>query len=138
VKRDVERERGPIVTAKLETARTRRAAVALSAPSRRPAEVARSLALAHQLRRLLDDSDVPSVSELAVRLGVTQPRITQLVNLTYLAPAAQDEIIRLEAVNGVEPASERALRDVLREVGWVAQGRRWSAVRDARRGRGGR
>jgi hypothetical protein len=126
------------VTAKLEAARTRRAVAAASAPSRRPAEVARSLALAHQLRRLLEDGDVPTVSELAVRLGVTQPRITQLVNLTYLAPAVQDEIIRLEAVNGVEPTSERALRDVLREVGWVAQGRRWRAVLDAKRGRGGR
>jgi hypothetical protein len=100
--------------------------------------VARSLALAHQLRRLLEDGDVPSVSELAARLGVTQPRITQLVNLTYLAPAVQDEIVRLEAVNGVEPVPERALRDVLREVGWGAQGRRWRAVRDAKRGRGGR
>lgn len=90
-------------------------------PRRRPAYVARLLALGHQLRRLLDEGRVESVGKLARRLEVSQPRITQLVNLTYLSPAIQTEVAALEAVDGKEPMSERSLRQVLREAGWAGQ-----------------
>lgn len=97
-----------------------------SQPRRRPAYVARLLALGHQLRGLLDSGEVAGVGELARRLRVSQPRVTQIVNLTWLAPRIQAEIAALEAVDGVEPMGERVLREVLREVGWVGQGRRWA------------
>ncbi len=95
-------------------------------PSRRPAYVARLLALAHQLRRVLERGQVSSMGELARRLGVSQPRVTQILNLTYLAPSIQAEVLALEAVDGVEPMTERPLREVLKIVGWVGQRRRWS------------
>ncbi len=98
-------------------------------PNRRPAYVARLLALGHQLRRLLDEGRVESVGELARRLEVSQPRITQLVNLTYLAPAIQAEVAALEAVDGKEPMSERPLREVLPEAGWAGQWRESLRVR---------
>lgn len=107
-------------------ARAQRARRVPGQPSRRPAYMARLLALGHQLRRLLDEGRVESVGELARRLGVSQPRITQLVNLTYLAPSIQAEIAALEAVDGKEPMSERPLREVLREAGWAGQWRVWS------------
>jgi hypothetical protein len=65
------------------------------------------------------------VGELARRLGVSQPRVTQILNLTYLAPHIQEQILRLEAVDGVEPMSERPLREVLRVLGWRGQERVW-------------
>jgi hypothetical protein len=94
-------------------------------PTRRPAYVARLLALGHLLRALLDRGEVESVGELARRLHVSQPRISQLVALTYLAPCIQAEIAALEAVDGKEPMSERPLRVVLRVVGWKAQWQAW-------------
>jgi hypothetical protein len=91
--------------------------------------VARLLALGHQLRGLLDRGEVEGVGELARRLGVSQPRVSQLVALTYLAPSIQAEIAGLEAVDGVEPMSERPLRQVLRTVAWRGQSRVWSERR---------
>ena len=96
--------------------------------TRRPAYVARLLALGHQLRGLLDRGEVAGVGELARRLGVSQPRVTQLVNLTWLAPRIQAEIAEFEAVDGVEPMTERVLREVLREVGGGGQVGRWAAT----------
>ena len=94
-------------------------------PARRPAYVARLLALAHQLRRLLERGEMSSMGELARRLDVSQPRVTQILNLTYLAPSVQAEVLGLEAVNGVEPMTERPLRKVGKEVGWARQRRQW-------------
>ncbi len=112
-------------------ARAQRARRLPGQPNRRPAYVARPLALGHQLRRLLDEGRVESVGELARRLEVSQPRITQLVNLTYLSPAIQAEVAALEAVDGKEPMSERPLREVVREAGWVGQWRVWRELRGA-------
>jgi hypothetical protein len=39
------------------------------------------------------------------------------LNLTYLAPDLQPEIVGLEAIDGLEPMSERPLRLALNEVG---------------------
>jgi DNA-binding transcriptional ArsR family regulator len=97
--------------------------------TRRPAYVARLLALGHQLRGLLDRGEVEGVGELARRLGVSQPRVSQVLALTYLAPRIQAEIAALEAVDGVEPMSERPLRKVLRAVGWRGQVKRWGGGR---------
>jgi len=107
----------------------RRRSQACPGPTRRPAYVARLLALGHQLRGLLDRGEVAGVGELARRLGVSQPRVSQLVALTYLAPRIQAEIAVLEAVDGVEPMSERPLRQVLRTVGWRGQVKRWNSER---------
>ncbi len=127
------RERGPVLRARFHRVHgrhveLRREALPASTPrdpSRRPAYLARLLALAHQLRRLLERGEVSSMGELARRLGVSQPRVTQILNLTYLAPSIQAEVLALEAVDGVEPMTERPLREVLREVGWFGQRRIW-------------
>lgn len=55
-------------------------------------------------------------------------RVTQLLNLTYLAPDIQAEILGLEAIDGIEPMSERPLRLVLAEVGWGGQRRVFEMV----------
>ncbi|MGE0328318.1 MAG: hypothetical protein AB7K71_38325 [Polyangiaceae bacterium] len=92
---------------------------------RRPAYVARLLAFAHQLRGVLERGEVSGVGELARRLGVSQPRVTQILNLTYLSPAIQAHVVSLEAVDGVEPMTERPLREAVRCVGWWGQRSAW-------------
>jgi hypothetical protein len=128
---------GPVLRARFRRVHGRHVELRSGSPSpsvprrstRRPAYVARLLALAHQLRRLLERGEVSGVGELARRLEVSQPRVTQVLNLTYLAPSIQAEVLALEAVDGVEPMTERPLREVVREAGWVAQRRRWRDCR---------
>jgi hypothetical protein len=81
-------------------------------PVRRPAHVARMLALAHHIQGAIDRGLVPNRATVARRLGLTRARVTQLMDLLLLAPDLQDLVLHLEAVDGMEPLSERALRAV--------------------------
>ncbi len=98
-------------------------------PVRRPAKVARLLAMAHKLQRLIDEGKVKDRAELARQLGVSRARITQVLDLTLLAPDIQEEILFMEAVDGVKPVSERVLRRYIRDGSWAVQRRTWRVLR---------
>ena len=90
-------------------------------PVHRPAKVARMLALAHHLQRAIDEGLVADRAAVARKLGLTRARVTQLLDLLLLAPRLQEAILTLEALDGVEPVSERVLRSVAHEGRWAAQ-----------------
>jgi hypothetical protein len=90
-------------------------------PVRRPAHVARMLALAHHLQNAIDRGLVTDRATVAKRLGLTRARVTQLMDLLLLAPDRQDQVLHLEAVDGVEPVSERILRALAHAGSWVEQ-----------------
>ena len=94
-------------------------------PVRRPARVAVMLALAHKIQDAIDRGTVRDRAEVARRLGFTRARITHLLDLTLLAPDLQERILVLEAIDGVEPMSERALREVAHAGRWGAQRTAW-------------
>lgn len=48
-------------------------------------------------------------------------RITQLLDLTLLAPDLQARVLELEAVDGVEALNERELRQVVHAGSWTQQ-----------------
>ena len=77
-------------------------------------------------------------ADLARQLGFTRARISQLLDLLMLAPDLQEQLLDLEAVDGVEPLTERALRVVVKLEGWGAQRVRLrlcaDSVGDGRRG----
>ena len=79
---------------------------------RRPAKVAHMLALAHHLQVAIDKGIVADRASVARSLGFTRARVTQLLDLLLPAPDIQEQVLVLEAVDGVEPIGERALRDV--------------------------
>jgi hypothetical protein len=79
-------------------------------PVRRPARVAIMLALAHKIQNAIDRGAVHDRAEVARRLGLTRARVTQLLNLTLLAPNIQERILFAESLDGVKPVSERAVR----------------------------
>jgi hypothetical protein len=97
------------------------------APVRRPARIALMLALAHRLQRDIDRGVLTDRAELARTLGVSRPRITQLLALLLLAPDIQEELLHLEAVDGIEPMSERALRPLQRMIAWSEQREAWAS-----------
>jgi hypothetical protein len=97
-------------------------------PVRRPAHVARMLALAHHLQGAIDRGLVPDRAAVARRLGFTRARVTQLLDLLLLAPDIQVKVLEMDAVDGREPTSERALRAVAHAGSWAEQRAAWMAV----------
>jgi len=89
-------------------------------PVRRPARVAQMLALAHHLQAAIDQGHCRDRADLARTLDLTRARITQLLDLILLAPDIQEELLFLEAVDGAEPLSPRALRPIARRATWRA------------------
>jgi ParB-like chromosome segregation protein Spo0J len=79
------------------------------------------LALAHKIQDAIDRGIVRDRAEVARRLGFTRARITHLLDLTLLAPDLQERVLEFEAVDGVEPISERSLRVVAHAGSWVEQ-----------------
>ena len=96
-------------------------------PVRRPARVAIALALAHKIEEAIERGVVRDRAEVARRLGLTRAKITQLLDLTLLAPDIQATVLCLESVDGVEPTSERGLSAVARWGDWRHQQERWTA-----------
>jgi len=92
-------------------------------PVRRPARVAVMLALAHKIQDAIDRGVARDRAEVARRLGLTRARLTQLMDLTLLAPDIQEKILFLESVDGVEPMSEREVRLHVLSTGWGGQRR---------------
>jgi hypothetical protein len=90
-------------------------------PVRRPARVAIMLALAHTIDAAISAGRLRDQGDAAQRLGLTRPRITQLLALLQLAPDLQERVLFLEAVDGVEPLTERDLRPVTRVLYWADQ-----------------
>ena len=92
-----------------------------SAPVARPARVAVMLALAHQIVAAISTGRLHDQADAARRLGVTRPRITQLLYLLQLAPDIQERVLFLEAADGIEPLTERNLRAVTHTKAWGQQ-----------------
>ena len=87
------------------------------------ARLASQLALGHLVERAIEDGTLDGYADAAERLGVTRARISQVVALTRLAPEIQQRIL-----NRGLPASERCLREILREPSWAKQARGLAAA----------
>lgn len=103
------------------------------APTRRHAHVAKMLALAHHLAAAIERGLVADQAAVARKLGLTRARITQLLDLTLIAPDLQAQILALEAVDGREPIRERQLRSVLAAGLWPQQRAVWSRIAESTR-----
>lgn len=94
-------------------------------PGRVP-RLARLLALAIKYDRLLLKGVVADLSELARLCQVTQPRMTQIMNLLHLAPDIQEQILDLPTVpKGRDPITERDLRPLVALASWRKQRATW-------------
>jgi hypothetical protein len=106
-----------------------RAAPARREVVRRPAAVAVRLAQALGWQEGVEDGTYPSFAAIARRDGMAPQRLAQLVELTLLAPDIQEAVLFLESEDGVEPISERAVREIAADVNWSAQRARWAEAR---------
>jgi hypothetical protein len=97
-----------------------------------PAAVARRLALAHRIARDIERGLYVDYADVARRHGLTRARLSQLMDLTLLAPDIQEQVLALRYKPGKEAITERKLRAVAAAPLWSEQRRRWVGVCGAR------
>jgi len=90
-------------------------------PEERPARIALQMALAYRIQGAIDAGEIRDQAEAARRLGLTRARVSQLLDLTMLAPDIQESLLLLERSRESEPLSERPLRPLLRTQSWASQ-----------------
>jgi len=99
-------------------------------PTGRVPRISRLMALAIHFDRLVRDGTVADLSELARLAHVTQPRMTQIMNLNHLAPEIQESLLGLPLVTlGRDQITERDLRAVVCEISWARQRDAWTRIR---------
>lgn len=102
-------------------------------PAGRVPRIARLMALAIQFDRWLREERARDMSELARRACVSQPRMTQIMNLNHLAPDIQEALLHLPRTErGRDPLTERDLRGICAVPSWDIQRKLWHALRVAR------
>ena len=100
-------------------------------PAGRVPRVSKLMALAIRFEGLLRSGVVFDQSELARLAKVTQPRMTQIMNLLHLAPDIQEELLFLSAAtSGRDPIHEKLLRRVAAELRWRQQRLMWANLRE--------
>jgi len=98
-------------------------------PDGRVPRISRLMALAIKFDRLIAEGAVRDQAQLAELGHVTRARVTQIMNLLYLAPDIQDAILHLPRVmSGKDPITERDLRPICAESNWAIQRRLWSRL----------
>jgi hypothetical protein len=110
---------------KCETAGKRRITtkqpVSIQQPGRIP-RISKLMALAIRYDGMLKNGEAADQSTLADLLQITQPRMTQIMNLLHLAPDIQEELLHLPPVDhGRDQIHERMLRPLTTINSWQAQ-----------------
>jgi len=102
-------------------------------PEGRIPRVSKLMALAIRFDGLLRDGVVSDQSELARLAKVTQPRMTQIMNLLHLDARIQEELLFLPSVEaGRDPIHEKLLRPIAAEICWQKQREMWAKLRAER------
>lgn len=97
------------------------------APMGRIPRVSKLMALAIRFDQMLVEGKVADQSELARLAHITQPRMTQIMNLLHLAPDIQEQLLNLPPVKaGDDPITERDLRPITRMRDWRKQRKAWA------------
>lgn len=91
--------------------------------------ISRLMAVAIRLEGLLQTGEVSDLTELARLSHVTQPRMSQILNLAQLAPDIQEELLFLPRITaGRATIHEKMLRPVSAEICWQKQREVWRRI----------
>ena len=94
-----------------------------------PMRAARLMALAIRIDGLVRSGEMASFAEVALVSGLTRARVSQIMDLTMLAPSIQERVLReLKPERGRDPYSERDLRRIVRDADWARQERAFEAL----------
>jgi hypothetical protein len=99
-----------------------------SAPAKLP-HITKLMALAIRLEHLLASGQVKDQAEIARVAGITRARVTQILNLTNLAPDIQQSILDLEPSTDYVPRfREREVRTIAIMPNWERQRLQWKRL----------
>ena len=94
--------------------------------------ITRLMALAIHFDRLVRNGEIQDYTELAQLGHVTRARITQIMNLTNLAPDIQEAILFLPRHDeGRDPLILRQFQKIAASLSWRAQRRDWKFLKAA-------
>ena len=103
-----------------------------SVPEGRTPRLAKLMALAIHFADLIRTGRCPDMTEIARAALVTQPRVSQVMNLLHLAPDIQEEILFLPRVlAGRDPIPEKRMRRICSEPSFARQRALWAAIQSA-------
>jgi len=86
-----------------------------------PISLAYTLAFAHHMENLISSGEVKDRAELARIFGLSRARVTQILDLTLLAPDIQEDILFMEGCREPQAVSERTVRPLARTLDWRKQ-----------------
>ncbi|MBZ5592781.1 MAG: hypothetical protein LAP39_11130 [Acidobacteriia bacterium] len=91
--------------------------------------VTQVMALAIQFQDMIQRGEARDYADLA-RLGcLTRERMSQIMELVWLAPDIQQEILYLPPTGGRYPISEAAVRRIANSLSWPDQRREWTTLK---------
>lgn len=89
----------------------------------------RLLALAHRWDRLIEDGTVSDYAEIARMMELSRARVTQIMDLLYLARDIQEEILLFPRREQYElNVPVRAMRQLTRNSDWDDQRKLWQSL----------
>lgn len=80
----------------------------------------RLLALAHRWEHMIEHGVVADYAEIAATMGLSRARISQIMDLLYLAPEIQESILMM-LDEGIQGLPERAVRRITKLPLWPDQ-----------------
>ena len=81
---------------------------------------------------MLDDGRAKNRADLAAKFGFSRARITQIMNLLWLAPDIQEEILFSVSPTGRDVVTTRDVRAIVRVMDWAEQRRLWREIRETK------
>ena len=84
------------------------------------------LVLAYQIQEKLDADNTLTSKQIAGWLGMTPPRISQILNVLLLRPSIQKDIL-LSKDEKVHSLTEYKILAIIKEINWEKQQAMWSA-----------
>jgi len=99
-------------------------------PQGRIPRLSRLMALAIRFERLVKKGQARDYAELARAATVTRARVTQILNLLWLAPDIQEDILFLPLTyNGHDPIAEKHIRHITTTPYWLEQRIQWQELK---------
>ena len=82
------------------------------------------LVLAYQIQETLDRDSAITAKQIAEWLNMTPPRISQILNLLFLSPVIQKEIL-LSSDEKIRVLTEHKILAITKEIDWEKQQAAW-------------
>jgi len=110
-------------------AKTRFVDAPVARPAKRPLRAAQILALAYEMDRLIATGALRDRAEMARVTGFDDSRISQIMNLMWLAPDIQESVLLAEIGDGHDWVTAKELLPIARCTSWAEQRRRFAKFR---------